>query len=313
MRLSGLCFAFVGWLLLLVAGPASAADWRHEVPVLRIGFVAGDNVRRAREVIEPFRRHLSLELAIPVEVVPARDVAMLIDAQTSARIDYAIYGASAFAAANAACRCLDPLVVPKALDGATGYHSILVTATRSGLRTLADLKGRTVVTPGRRSTSGYLVPLMELGRDGIALDDYFAQTEVADGPDAALRTVLLGTADAAFVWSSLKGDRAKGYSRGTLSRLVADGTMTMDEVAIIWQSHLIPHGPHALRRGLPPELKTLLVKILTRLKDADLQAYDAVERRFGGGFVAADPAAFKALTDAFTVESRSAPVVRPGG
>ncbi len=309
MRSNRVLKAVFGLILLwcpLGAAWAQTRGWRAEVPVLRVGVVAGSDVRRARQVIEPFRRRLSLELALPVEIVPMRTFAALIDGQTSGRIDYAIYGATAYAAAEAACDCLVPLVAPKARDGTIGYHSVLVAAVGSGLAGLDDMKGRSVTFSGRASTAGYFVPMLDLARAGLNSRDYFAARHFADGPDAALSGVLAGRSDAAFVWSSLAGDRRKGYSRGTLRRLVDAGAMTMDDIAILWKSRLIPHGAHALRSDLPQGLRQRLVDILTELRNGDAAAYDAVERRFGGGFEAVDPVLYAPLVDAFRTRAHDA-------
>ena len=40
--------------------------------------------------------------------------------------------------------------------------------------------------------------------------------------------------------------------------MVAEGMLAMDRIRIVWQSRLIPFGPHALRTNLPSELKGIL-------------------------------------------------------
>jgi phosphonate transport system substrate-binding protein len=89
-------------------------------------------------------------------------------------------------------------------------------------------------------------------------------------------------------WSSLVGDRAAGYSFGVLADLVAEGGLAMDQIEIVWQSALIPFGPHVIRSNLPDELKQLLSRALLDIAATDPVALDAVDRFAGRGFVAAD-------------------------
>ena len=58
-------------------------------------------------------------------------------------------------------------------------------------------------------------------------------------------------ADLAAGWSSLAGDAASGYSFGVFTRMVPAGALSMDRLKIVWQSPLIPFGPHVVRRDLP--------------------------------------------------------------
>ena len=66
-------------------------------------------------------------LGIPVEIFVARDYAALIDAQATARVDYAIYSTTAYATTSLLCGCVEPVVAPVGEDGATGIRAILVT------------------------------------------------------------------------------------------------------------------------------------------------------------------------------------------
>src|SRR5205085_1730708 len=81
-----------------------------------------------------------------VEFVVARDYAALIDAQASARIEYAIYSATAYATALQRCGCVEPLVAPVDTDGAAGIRSVLL--TRDGkLSGLAAMETHRIAMP----------------------------------------------------------------------------------------------------------------------------------------------------------------------
>ena len=95
--------------------------------------------------------------------------------------------------------------------------------------------------------------------------------------------------------------------------MVASGTLTMDQVRIVWQSPLIPFGPHAVRTDMPAELKTLLRDALTAMAAEAPDVLDAVDRSSfgGGGFVAASAADYAPLAPLVATASAAAPLVFP--
>ena len=98
--------------------------------------------------------------------------------------------------------------------------------------------------------------------------------------------VLNGQADVAAAWSNLAGDSATGFTSGVFSTMVAEASLSMSQIRIIWASPLIPFGPHAVRSNLPAELKILLAHGLASLALETPWVLGAVDRSThgGGGF-----------------------------
>jgi phosphonate transport system substrate-binding protein len=144
---------------------------------------------------------------------------------------------------------------------------------------------------------------------GIDPATHFAALYESAGPVDAIRALLDGRADVALAWSSLTGDAATGYDFGPLTAMVADGSLSMDQVRIVWQSALIPFGPHAVRSDMPGELKTLLGDALTAVGVESPDVLDAVDRSAygGGGFVAASAADYAPLAALASPEAATAP------
>lgn len=263
---------------------SAAAGWKDKIKVLRIGVVVADNPRLRLSQLEPFRRRIERDTGVPVELVPSRDFNTLVDSHTSDRIDYAIYSASAYAAAYAFCECLEPIAAPRAGDGSLGYHSLLIVRSDSGRRTLDQLKGATIALSAGGSTAGHLVPMSELRASGIDPQRFFKTIRHSRSVAESVKSVLDGFADVGVAWSTMEGDAKAGYARGTLHAMVLKKELAMSDVAIVWRSRRITHGPHAVSKRLPEKLKELLVQSLVKMKDFDGAAYDAVERFHGGGF-----------------------------
>ena len=88
---------------------------------------------------------------------------------------------------------------------------------------------------------------------------------------------------------------------------VAEGRLDMNRVRVVWESRLIPFGPHALRSNLPEELKGVLSGALLSMARDDPEALDAVDRLGfgGGGFATPDASLYALAIDLVTPPSES--------
>ena len=275
-----LALALLAW-----ACAEARADWRDDIKVVRVGVVAANGAAYDIARLEPFRAYLQDRLGVPVEIVATASYAALIDAQASARVQYAIHSAASYVTTEAICDCVDPVALPAAFDGSRGFHAVLVAHAGSSIATIADAAGKRLALSGADSVAGRLVPLKALALQGI---DPGTIVTAAD-PEDAVTALFTDEADLAAGWSSLAGDAAAGYSFGVFTRMVSAGALAMDRLRIVWQSPLIPFGPHVLRRDMPAELKALIADALMAMANEAPDALDAVDRSSigGGGFVPA--------------------------
>lgn len=251
------------------------------LPVLRVGVVL-DPAREDFQAAEPFRAGLEAGLRIPVHLVAYRDLARLQGALIRGEIDYAPLSASAYAAAYRRCACVVPLMVPRSADGAAGWHAVALVARDAPFQGLEDLAGTRLATAGPVSTAGYRVPLAAMKANGLDPDSHFASVLAFDSVRAAAAAVLAGEADVAFGWSSLRGDAASGYSRGTLRDLAELQGAGPHPLRIVWTSPQIPNAPHVARESVPPVIRDALVELL--VIDAAVSSSDAL-RLSPHGFV----------------------------
>jgi phosphonate transport system substrate-binding protein len=265
--------------------------------VLRVGFLAADASTAAATRMEPFRTYLSNRIGLDVELVPAATYGALIDATIDGRVQYGIHSATSFAVADEACDCIEPLALPAAFDGSTGFYSVLVALANGPIRSIGDARGTRLAASSDDSLAGWLLPQKELADAGIDLKTHFSGIVSVPGPEAAVTAMLSGNADVAVAWTSLAGDPATGYSFGLLNRLVIDGRLPAGAVRVIWQSSLIPFGPHAVRNDLPAALRQQLADALVDMAFAAPDVLEVVDRSGfgGGGFVAVDESAYDPL------------------
>lgn len=271
-------------LVTATALPA-AADWRANFGTYNVGLLSGENEADRLRRYGCMQELMQDALGVPVELYPAADYAGVMQGLLAGQLHQAGLGASGYAGIY----LQDPEAVEVVMtlanvDGSLGYYSVVVTRADSGLNTIEDLAGRSMAYADPNSASGYLFPRAELRLAGIE-DSYFSTIGFSGGHEQGVIAVLNGQYDAAATWSSMLGDRAEGYSRGNLRRMVDNGLLNMDEINIVWESDLIPNGPTVLRKDLPAEARAAVLDLFLNMKDRHPDCYRAVVGGDGGGYV----------------------------
>jgi phosphonate transport system substrate-binding protein len=268
------------------AAPAAVPTEPRRPQALRLGVLGRRDATATLRALGPFADALGDAIGRPVELVPMASFAAMIDAQSLGRIDGGFFSAAAYAVAEARCQCLEPIVAPAAADGTAAYHAVIVTPADGGPDTLADLKGKRVGAGAADSVGSRLLPVAALRSEGVEAESFFAEVVAMASAEEAVRAVLEGEVEAAFAWTSLSRDLGSGYSRGTLADMVARGVIDPDELAIVWRSPPLGHGPFAVSRSLPEAEKARLEAFLIDLEARDPDAYDALNPYYSGGYVA---------------------------
>ena len=277
--------------------PAEPATPQPELrEPLRFAVLAGRSAAATLTALAPVQRGLSAILGRPVEILPISSYEAMIDAQDQRRIDGGFFSSAAFAFAQARCRCLEALVAPRAIDGTLAYHAIIVARTGSGIGAVSDLNGKTVAIVAGDSLGSRRMQLAALLAEGSDPAELFGAVLTVGSAEEGVRLVAAGSADAAFAWSSLSGALEEGYSRGTLTDLVARGEIDMSRIAVIWHSPAITHSPFAILQNVPENDKTRIERFLLGLATAHPEAYDMLNPFYAGGYAAVDAADYAGLS-----------------
>lgn len=256
---------------LLCCAPAAAQE------AFRIGLVASPGEEAGIEGLAEIKAAYAAALGQPVEVMVARDYAALADAHIEGRIDYAVYSAPAFAAAERRCLCLRPVAAPVDGGGATGLRSVLIVRTGG-----PGAAGRLAVGPADSLTMR-LAPLAMSPAARRAGDDGRLVEAASAGEAEAL--FLDGAVDGFFGWVPARdGDAAEGLPGGSPARLAAAG-LDASAFAVEWRSGILRYGPHAVRADTPERQVERLASLLARAA-ADPRLMRPALRGHGGGFAA---------------------------
>src|SRR3990167_4338375 len=135
--------ALAVWLRQTASQRTKTTDLSEEtIEVLNMGLIPADDAEEMLRNYEPIRTYLSEKLGIPVNIQVTSDYTAAIEAMRARHIDMAWFGPFSYIiAANIANA--EAMVNGVSEDtGSATYRSIIVVRADSGIKTLADLKGK---------------------------------------------------------------------------------------------------------------------------------------------------------------------------
>lgn len=286
-----------------LVGTAHAED----ITEFRIGILGGENAQDRMNSYACLQDYTTEALGVDTKLFAPADYAGVIQGLLGGSLDMAWMGASSYAAIYLQDpEAVEPVLVKMNLDGSIGYHSIGFARTDSGITSLADLKGKTFGFGDPNSTSGYLIPSIEIPAEiGATMDsgDYFGEVKFTGGHEQTIVAVFNGDVDGGVTWADAQGNWEDGYNSGALRKAVDSGLVDMNELVQIWKSKVIPEGPMVLRSSLPADVKAKMTALVDTLYETDPEcAY---------GVAAGDTLGFKPVThDTYlsVVEARKAKI-----
>ena len=253
----------------VLAGPVLAQD----ITEFRIGILGGENAQDRLASHACLQTYTEEALGVPAKLFAPADYNGVIQGLLGGTIDMAWLGASAYAATYLSDpEAVEPVLVKINLDGSYGYHSIGFARKDSGVTSLDDMQGKKFGFGDPNSTSGYLIPSIEIPQaTGASMEngDYFGEVVFTGGHEQTIVAVNNGDVDAGVTWADGQGAWEDGYNSGALRKAVDAGLIDMNDLVEIWRSKPIPEGPIVLRKALPDEVKATMTALVDGMYDAD--------------------------------------------
>lgn len=175
----------------------------RSVPALKFAFISYANPQQVARDIKPIVKYLEPCVGVPIKGFVVLDFGSVIEAMRSGKVDLATIDPLAFMMAHEQIGAT-PLVLEVYLTGRASYHSNVWVRRDSGIKSVADLKGRTIAFAARVDMSGHLLPreiFVDRGlmsRRGPA-GGFFKQVYFAGGDEQAIRAVINRHVDAAGI------------------------------------------------------------------------------------------------------------------
>ena len=178
-----------------------------------------------------------------INTVKVTDYNAAVEAMRAGRADIAWYGGKTYikAAEIADAEAFAAGVRPGEKNA--NYFAYFVVKNDSKIKKFSDIKGKVLSLNTIGSTSGDLIPQVELAKINLSTTnkDHFKNVFYAGSHDACLLAVLNNQSDVC------------GMSSRNFEARLADNTFTMEQVRIIHKSDPVPPPPLAYSKKIPLE------------------------------------------------------------
>ena len=283
---AGLLFSRLGWLAVAaVAALAMSGGTRAALAQqakLTLAFIPQENPEKLIDDISVIGDYLASEIGVPVEGFVTLDHAAAVEALRQGGADISFMGALPYVLAHHEVGA--QVVLAEVYRGSPEYRSRLFVRKDSDIKTLEDLRGKTIAFTDPISESGYLYPLDLFAKQGLLTaggdpQEFFGSVYFAGGYQQAIQAVANGYVDAA------------GASQ------FADLLLTPEQLPLVgWiaESELIPSHAVIARGELDQRLLDRFVAAMLKLNEP---AYRHLLPHVYGpdGYVATDHSAFESV------------------
>ncbi|MDF3415124.1 phosphonate ABC transporter substrate-binding protein [Sulfitobacter sp. M57] len=261
-------------LALAATTALSSAAFAEEITEFRIGILGGENAQDRMNSYQCLADYTTEALGVETKLFAPADYNGVIQGLLGGNIDMAWLGASSYAATFLQdADAVEPVLIKVNVDGSIGYHSIGFARKDSGVTSLDDMQGKAFGFGDPNSTSGYLIPSIEIPqyKDGITMESgvYFGEVKFTGGHEQTIVAVNNGDIDAGVTWADAQGNWEDGYNSGALRKAVDAGLVDMNDMVQIWKSNVIPEGPVVLRKALPADVREKMTKLVDELHERD--------------------------------------------
>jgi phosphonate transport system substrate-binding protein len=289
-------FALAPLLVLLLtpiapaAEPPSSGRGDRPEPALRIGAVAYSP--DAVTIFEGIRRHCDRH-GLPVDYVLYSNYDALVEALHAGQVDIAWNTPLAHARYHQKAGGRSRTLVMRDVD--CGFRSVLVARKDSGIESLGQLGGKTLVLGSQDAAEATVLPLYYLKREGIDLGgvrvvSLDGEVDLAGNPCSSeqhvLRRLLDGRGDAGVIgerlWERLKQERPE-----EAERLVA-----------VWTTPPFSHCVFTAGVDLDEGRARRFTEAMTAMDPADPQTCDVMRLEGTRRWVVGSPDGFRDLLEA---------------
>jgi phosphonate transport system substrate-binding protein len=181
--------ALVTGALLAWAG----SSWAQ--PVFRVTTIPEEAATEQVRKFTPLAAYLEKRLGMKVEFTPVSDYPAAVEALVNKKVELVWFGG--FTHVQAQLRSGGKVIPIAQREEDTKFQSVFIAKTDSGIKTLADMKGKQVSFGSQSSTSGHLMPRSNLLNAGIDPDKDFRRVAYSGAHDATIASVVSGKVDAA--------------------------------------------------------------------------------------------------------------------
>ncbi len=247
------------------AGSLADGSKEHPLRVLMVPTDTGTN--DITMDYAPVFNGITENYGIHFDLKAGASYAAVVEGMCNDKADIAWYGAVTYGQANDKCG-VDLLAVD-VLEGDSSYYSGIFVAKDSGIKNIADLKGKRMAFGSPSSTSSFNFPVAMLIAAGVDPVKDLQQIIITDSHSASLAALAEGKVDAA----------AASYN--SFGKAVTVGAIDPQKIKALAKSQPIPNPPMAMNKGLPDPLKEKLrlafSEIHSKIDPSKIRGYGGVQ------------------------------------
>lgn len=273
----------------------SACDGKSgdEAAVLRVGFVPSENVQQVSQNAQPIVEILQKQLGMEVQPFVATDYTGVVEALRVNKLDIAFLTPASYVLAKNEANVR--VILKSERRGSPYYYAAIITRADSGIRNLADLRGRTFAFGDPLSTSGNVFPRKMLKESGIDPVRDFQKILYSGGHDATVLAVLNRKVDAGATFAN----SPEGKDAAWMQYL--KDPEEQKNIRAIAYSEPIPADNLVVNANLDPEITRRIEEIFLELS-RDPKGKEMLRDLYQiDGFVPATDKDYDSIREAFAI------------
>jgi len=223
-------------------------------PALILGIFPRRNAITTLRLFKPLAHYLSEKLQREVTLITEKDFNAFWQAVAAQRYDIVHYNQYHYIVSQQQWGY--EVIAKNEEFGDAHIAGALVVRQDSGINTVSDLKGRTIIFGGGpRAMQSYIIARYLLEQAGLQKNDY--QTLFSKNPPNALYTTFYKQAAAA------------GVGDDVISLDIVNKLIDTQQLSILAQGEPLPHLPWAVKADMTPALRDMIQSVLINLKASE--------------------------------------------
>jgi len=253
----------------------------HAQTVFRVTTIPEEAATEQVRKFTPIANYLEQKLGMKVEFTPVNDYPAAVEALVNKKVDLVWFGGFTHVQAN--LRSGGKIVPLAQREEDTRFQSVFIAKTNSGIKALADMKGRQVSFGSQSSTSGHLMPRSFLLQAGLNPEKDFRRVAYSGAHDATIASVVSGKVDAAAlditVWR----------------KFVSENKVDTKEVDVFYTTPAYFNYNWSVHADMPVAMQDRVKKALLDLNPADPAQAEILKLNRATRYVPTSPENYKGL------------------
>ena len=253
----------------------------HAQQVFRVTTIPEEAATEQIRKFTPIAQYLEKRLGMKVEFTPVSDYPAAVEALVNKKVELVWFGG--FTHVQAQIRSGGKVVPIAQREEDTKFQSVFIAKKDSGIKGLADLKGKQVSFGSQSSTSGHLMPRHFLLQAGLNPEKDFRRSAYSGAHDATIASVVSGKVDAAAldvtVWR----------------KFVSENKVDTKDVDVFFTTPTFFNYNWSVHADMPADLRQKVTQALLELDPATPEGKEILQLNRATRYIPTSPENYKGI------------------